>query len=81
MLLTTSVDKFNFVFTDFVVSFVENYRYEEGEGDSVVCLEGVGQIAHPATASVSSAIGTATGESWQSRNFLYLLIILNVAVI
>ena len=46
-----------------MVSFVEDYRYEEGEGDTVVCVEGRGQVAHPASISVSSLTsGTASGR-------------------
>lgn len=51
--------------TDFVVSFAESvYSYSEGENGSEVCLNGVGEIAEQATATISSlAQGTATGTN------------------
>ena len=51
------------IILEFMVNFVEvDYRYEEGEGDSDVCIEGVGLIAQPVTITVSSLNnGTATG--------------------
>ena len=49
--------------SDFVISFTEeSFSYEEEDTDTEVCLEGVGEIARPATATVSSITsGTATG--------------------
>ena len=40
------------------------YRYEEGEPDAQVCLEGEGEIAQTASAIISSpSQGSATGKS------------------
>ena len=59
---------------EFVVRFIEDYSYQEGEGDTVVCVEGVGQTAHPATITISSLPGgTATGEDLELFTFLFLL--------
>ena len=47
-----------------MVNFVEDYRYGEGEGDTFVCVEGSGELAHPVTVTVTSIIGgTASGET------------------
>ena len=48
----------------FTIQFTEDdYSYVEGDPNARVCLEGVGEIAAPATATVSSLPqGTATGE-------------------
>ena len=47
----------------FTIQFTEDdYSYVEGDPNARVCLEGVGDIAAPATATVSSLPrGTATG--------------------
>ena len=59
---------------EFVVRFIEDYSYQEGEGDTVVCVEGVGQTAHPATITISSLTGgTATGEDLELFTFLFLV--------
>ena len=52
----------------FAVQFTEDdYSYVEGDPNARVCLEGNGEIAQPATATVSSlAQGTATGYSYCS---------------
>ncbi|CAI8024993.1 Extracellular matrix protein FRAS1, partial [Geodia barretti] len=48
----------------------DDYSYVEGDPNARVCLEGIGQIAQPATATVSSlAQGTATvGEDYVALN-------------
>ena len=52
------------VYTGFTVRFMEiEYRYEEGEPDAQVCLEGEGEIAQTASAIISSpSQGSATGK-------------------
>ena len=52
----------------FTVQFTEDdYSYVEGDPNARVCLEGIGQIVQPATATVSSlAQGTATGYSYSA---------------
>ena len=49
----------------FTIQFTEDdYSYPEGDPDARVCLEGSGEIAQPATATVSSLPqGTATGAA------------------
>ena len=53
----------NFSLAVFTIEFTEDdYSYVEGDPNARVCLEGIGEIAQPATATVSSlAQGTATG--------------------
>ena len=51
------------IIVEFVIQFTEeDYRFDEGDPDAEVCLQGTGEIAQPATATVSSIdIGTASG--------------------
>ena len=50
-------------FTVFTIEFTESdYSFDEGDPNAEVCLQGSGEIAQPATATVSSLqTGTATG--------------------
>ena len=52
-------------FTVFTVEFTESdYSFDEGDPNAEVCLQGSGEIAQPATATVSSLqTGTATGHT------------------
>ena len=67
MLSTTAV---------FTVQFTEDdYSYVEGDPNARVCLEGIGEIAQPATATVSSlAQGTATGYTYLGVHMCMLVI-------
>ena len=59
----------------FTIEFTEDdYSYVEGDPNARVCLEGIGQIAQPATATVSSlAQGTATGYTYLGvHNYVYV---------
>ena len=58
------IDPFPFCCVVFVIEFTEeDYSFDEGESNAMVCLQGIGEIAQPATATVSSLnTGTASGK-------------------